>query len=182
MNERPAPPPGLRFRRPAEADYPGIAAVVDDWWDGRVLHGLLPRLWFRHFAGTSWLAEADGPQRPDGPDGPDGRPRVAGFLVGFVSPLDPGVGVIQAVGVDPNRRRLGIGRALVKRFVEDLRAAGGSTVETLAWPDNRRALRFLAALGFEPDTGPGSRPLYGIPAFEGYNFGTEDRARFFRKV
>ncbi len=112
----------------------------------------------------------------------DGQPRVVGFLVGFVSPGDPGVGVIQAVGVDPNHRRLGIGRALVEHFVEDLRAAGGSTVEALAWPDNRRALHFLAALGFEPDTGPGSRALYGIPAFEGYDFGTEDRARFLRKV
>jgi len=179
MTDQPAPPTELRFRRPAEADYPGIAAVVDDWWDGRVLHGLLPRLWFRHFAGTSWLAETDGPV---GPYGPDGAPRVAGFLVGFVSPLDPRVGVIQAVGVNPNQRRLGIGRALVEHFVEDLRAAGGSTVEALASPDNRRALRFLAALGFEPDAGPGSRPLYGVPAFEGYDFGTEDRARFLRKV
>ena len=179
MNDQPGPPPGLRFRRPVEADYPGIAAVIDDWWDGRVLHGLLPRLWFRHFAGTSWLAETDG---ADGPDGSDGAPRLTGFLVGFVSPQDPSVGVIQAVGVDPNRRRLGIGRALVEHLVEDLRAAGGSTVEALASPDNRRALRFLAALSFEPDAGPGSRPLYGIPAFEGYDFGTEDRARFFRKV
>jgi len=173
MTDRPAPPPGVRFRSPVEADYPGIAAVVDDWWDGRVLQGLLPRLWFRHFAGTSWLAETDGP---------DGAPRVAGFLVGFISPQDPGVGVVQAVGVDPNRRRLGIGRALVEHFVEYLRTAGASTIEALTWPDNRRALRFLAALGFEPDAGTGSRPLYGVPAFEGYDFGTEDRARFLRKA
>ena len=35
---------------------------VDDWWGGRRLHALLPRLWFQHFTGTSWIAEdADGP-------------------------------------------------------------------------------------------------------------------------
>jgi len=25
----------LSFRRPTEADYPGIASVVDEWWGGR---------------------------------------------------------------------------------------------------------------------------------------------------
>ena len=47
----------LRFRRPIEADHPVVSAVVDEWWGGRKMRAILPRLWFRHFAGTSWIAE-----------------------------------------------------------------------------------------------------------------------------
>lgn len=163
----------VRLRRPQEADYPVIAPSVDDWWDGKVVQGLLPRLWFRHFAGTSWVAETDD-ERPD--------PRLIGFLIGFRSPAEPTLGVIQAVGVDPNRRRRGIGRTLVEAFLADARAAGIQAVETLVWPGNRRALPFLEALGFEPDPDGRPRPIHGIPAIANYDFGTEDRARFRRSL
>lgn len=166
----------IRLRRPTGADYLGIAGVVDDWWDGKVLQGLLPRLWFRHFAGTSWVAEIADPRLGAG------APTVAGFLIGFVSPADPAIGVIQALGVDPRRRRIGIGRALVEAFATDASTAGATILETLIWPGNRRALPFLAALGFGSDPDPDARPIYGIPAIEGYDFGTEDRARFTRGV
>lgn len=163
----------VRLRRPTEADYPGIATSVDDWWDGKVLQGLLPRLWFRHFAGMSWIAEVDDER---------GRVRVVGFLVGYVSPADRTLGVIQAVGVDPSHRRSGIGRVLVTAFIEDARAAGVTAVETLLWPGNRRGLPFLVALGFEPEVGASTQQIYGVPATEGYDFGTEDRAIFRLRV
>lgn len=170
------PSPDIRLRRPTEADYRIIAAVVDDWWDGKVLHGLLPRLWFRHFAGTSWIAEIADPRTRAG------VPTVAGFLIGFVSPADPAIGVIHALGVDPRWRRIGVGKALVGAFAVDASTAGATILETLIWPGNRRSLPFLAALGFGPDPDPDARPIYGIPAIEGYDFGTEDRARFTRGV
>lgn len=166
-------PSGLRLRRPVEADYPGLAARVDDWWDGKVLHGLLPRLWFRHFAGTSWIAEFEAV---------GGTADVAGFLVGFISPGQSGRAVIQAVGVHPSHRRTGIGRGLVEAFAADAESAGADAIETLLWPGNRRALPFLAALGFRIDPDADFRPIYGLPAGEGYDFGTEDRARFVREV
>src|SRR5687768_10337700 len=75
---------GIRFRRPTEADYPEIVRVIDDWWGGRKVDVLLPRLWLQHFTGTSWLAEAA-----------DGR--LAGFLVGFLSPDQAGVAYCQMV-------------------------------------------------------------------------------------
>ena len=166
----------MRLRRPTEADYRGIAAVVDDWWDGNVIQGLLPRLWFRHFAGTSWIAEIADPRHQDEAQ------RVAGFLIGYLSPADPAIGVIQALGVDPRWRRIGVGKALMGAFAADAGSAGATILETLIWPGNRRALPFLAALGFGPDPDPDARPIYGIPAIEGYDFGTEDRARFTRAL
>lgn len=162
----------IRLRRPIEDDYAGIAMTVDDWWDGKVVQGLLPRLWFRHFAGTSWIAD-----RVD----ERGNLRIAGFLVGFVSQDIPDVGVIQAVGVDPNHRRSGIGTALVERYLEDAREAGMGTVETVIWPANRRGMLFLAALAFLTDPDVDARPIYGVQAIAGYDFGTEDRARFTRR-
>ncbi|MBI2763695.1 MAG: GNAT family N-acetyltransferase [Chloroflexi bacterium] len=167
----------IRLRRPRETDYPVIAISVDDWWDGKVVQGLLPRLWFRHFAGTSWIVEPDD-GRPD--SRPDGRPgnRPTGFLVGFRSVADPTLGVIQAVGVNPNQRRRGIGRMLVEAFLSDARTTGIQAVETVIWPGNRRALPFLAACGFEPDPDGQPRLIHGVPAIAGYDFGTEDRARF----
>ena len=50
-------PGGITFRRPIEADYPAVMRVIDDWWGGRKMDVLLPRLWLQHFTGTSWLAE-----------------------------------------------------------------------------------------------------------------------------
>ena len=100
----------------------------------------------------------------------------------FISPAEPVIGVIQALGVDPRWRRIGVGKALLGAFAGDAGTAGATILETLIWPGNRRALPFLAALGFGPDPDPDARPIYGIAAIAGYDFGTEDRARFTRAL
>ncbi len=97
-----------RLRRPTEADHPVLVAQVDDWWGGRKLHQLLPRLWLQHFTGTSWVAE-------------DGDGRLVGFLIGFISPDRPGEAYIHMVGTSPNHRGAGLGRMLYERFFEDVR-------------------------------------------------------------
>ena len=168
-----------RLRPPVEADYARIAPLVDLWWISRAAAGLLPHLWFRHFTGTSWIAETDG---TDGTDGADGPARVRGFLVGYLAPDEPGLAVCHAIGVDPNLRRRGLGRALYERFFEDARAAGARRVEAVGPPDDQPCVRFHLALGFRADDGAGSRRLYGIPAFEGYDFGRVDRVRFVRDL
>ncbi len=178
----PSPEPATpRFRRPTESDYAALADLVDEWWDGRVLQGLLPRLWFRHFADTSWIAEV-GDEGTSGLEMAGGQLQIAGFLVGFLSPGHEGIAVLHAVGVHPTHRRQNLGRLLVDHLLEDARRAGAGRVEAIVWPGNRRGLGFLTALGFSPDPDPAARPIYGIPAFEGYDFGTDDRARFGREL
>lgn len=159
----------VTFRRPTEADYERVVRVVDDWWDGRALHVLLPRLWFQHFTGTSWLAEA-----------PTGD--LAGFLVGFVSPDDPGVAYCHMIASNPNGRRSGVARRLYERFFEDARAAGCREVHAITWPGNRVSVAFHRSLGFVANDGPGSQNLYGTPALAGYDYGTEDRVHFVRQL
>ena len=155
------------MRHLVEADHARVLAVVDQWF-GRGIHRLVPRLWFRHFTSTSWLAESAGGE-------------LLGFLIGFVSPDDPTESVIVLVGVEPNHRRRGIGRELVERFVGGAHSAGARRASALTWPDEPRAVRFLRAVGFSSDEGRATRPLYGVPSVPDYEGEREDRALFVRE-
>ena len=154
---------GITFRRPTEADYAAISRVVDDWWGGRKMDHLLPRLWLQHFTGTSWLAESR-------------DRRLAGFLVGFMSPDHPDIAYCHMIATNPNLRQRGLGRALYERFFDDARAVGRTQVKAVTWPANRHSLAFHRALGFDIEAGEGSQNLYGTPAQPAYDFEREDRA------
>lgn len=163
------PFPDIRFRRPADDDHGRLIGHVDDWWGGRTMRQLLPRLWLQHFAGTSWIAEDEA-----------GQP--VGFLVGFVSPDHPNEAYIHLVATSPNVRKQGIGRALYERFFEDVRARGVRRVTAITWPANRVSVGFHRAMGFVPDTGPGTQRLYGIAAFPDYDAEGDDRTVFTREL
>jgi ribosomal protein S18 acetylase RimI-like enzyme len=157
----------LRFRRPSEADHATIVGQVDDWWGGRRVHDILPRLWFQHFTGTSWVVEdADG--------------RLVGFLVGFISSDHPDEAYIHMVGTSPNHRRSGLGRALYERFYEDARGAGARRVSAITWPGNRVSVGFHRAMGFVPADDAGTQNLYGTPAYPDYDAEGGDRVVFSR--
>ena len=159
----------LVFRRPTEDDYVALVRVVDDWWDGRALHVLLPRLWLQHFTGTSWLAE-------------DTAGVLAGFLIGFISPDHPEIGYCHMVAANPNLRRSGVATRLYEHFFEDARAAGARRVHAVTWPGNRRSVAFHRALGFVVHEGPKTQNLYGTPAIAGYDYDTEDRVVLSREL
>ncbi|HET7725739.1 MAG TPA: GNAT family N-acetyltransferase [Candidatus Limnocylindrales bacterium] len=159
----------FRFRRPREEDHPRVLDVAPDWWADRRVRPRVRRVWFRHFTSCSWLAET-----------PEGR--LAGVLIGFVSPDDPSVGVIQLLGVSPNHRRSGLGRELIARFEADVASLGVRRLEAAVWPDDRIAVTFLRALGFRPDDGPGTQPLYGTPAYADYEGPGEDVAILVRDL
>ncbi len=157
----------LRFRRPTEADHARLVGQVDDWWGGRRIHSLLPRLWFQHFTGTSWLAEDD-------------DDRLAGFLIGFISPDDPGQAYVHMVGTSPNHRRSGLGRELYDRFFVDAAEHGAHRVTAITWPGNQGSIAFHRALGFSIVDGPGTQNLYGHRAYPDYDADGDDRVVFSR--
>ena len=173
MSEDPPRPrrdlPEMILRRPVEADHAPIVAVIDDWWGGRRVHELLPRLWFQHFTGTSWIAET-----------PDGR--LAGFLVGFISPDEPTIGYVHMVGTNPNLRLGGLGRMLYATFTEDVATRGVERIKAVTWPGNRTSIGFHRAIGFRVDDGPGTQRLYGTPAYPAYDGEGGDRVVFVREV
>ena len=159
----------IRLRRPVEADHRVLVGRIDDWWGGRQLHQLLPRLWFQHFTGTSWVAE-------------DEAGHLLGFLVGFVSADRPDEAYIHMVGTDPNRRRGGLGRRLYEQFFADARERGARRVIAITWPGNQVSVRFHRAMGFRPADGPGTQNLYGTPAYPDYDADGDDRVVFSREL
>jgi len=163
------PSAGIHLRRPVEADHPRLIGQVDEWWGGRKLHPLLPRLWFQHFNGTSWVAE-------------DGSGRLVGFIVGFISPDRLDEAYVHMIGTSPNHRRSGLGRTLYQRFLDDVAAHGVRRVSAVTWPGNRASVGFHRAMGFTADTGPGTQNLYGTPAYPDYDAEGDDRVVFSREL
>jgi ribosomal protein S18 acetylase RimI-like enzyme len=155
------PAPAYSLRHPTEEDLAALEGRLRDWSEQHA--SVRPgRAWPRDVAGTSWLAEADAGGRP------------LGILLGLGSKR-PGEATIERIAVDPEFRRRGIGRALVGRFSEAQGGAGATRLTATCRPDDRPALAFFLALGFQPNDGPGSRKLYGVPAFEDWDGPGEDR-------
>jgi ribosomal protein S18 acetylase RimI-like enzyme len=120
--------------RNAEAtDYARVIDIVDEWWGGRQMAAMLPKLFFVHFRDTSFVAEDDG--------------ALAGFLCGFRSQTYDDEAYIHFVGVDPGRRTSGLGRALYERFFAAI--APRTTVRAVTGPVNERSIAFHKAMGFE---------------------------------
>jgi ribosomal protein S18 acetylase RimI-like enzyme len=120
----------IRHARPS--DYARVISVVDSWWGGRRMAPMLPRLFFVHFEGTSFVAEADG--------------ELVGFLCGFRSQTREDEAYIHFVGVAPAFRRSGVGRELYERFFAE---AGRPVVRCVTSPANELSLAFHRSLGFE---------------------------------
>lgn len=121
------------IRHVEPADHSAVIGVVDDWWGGRQMATMLPRLFFVHFRDTSFAAELDG--------------RVVGFLCGFRSQTYDDEAYIHFIGVDPECRAGGIGRGLYERFFAAV--APRSVVRAVTSPQNTQSLAFHRALGFE---------------------------------
>jgi hypothetical protein len=57
--DSPVPDSPVRIRPIRPSDYRTVIAVIDDWWGGRHMADMLPRLFFEHFTDTSFAAERD---------------------------------------------------------------------------------------------------------------------------
>jgi GNAT superfamily N-acetyltransferase len=151
----------VTIREATEADHARLSRLIREWWDERPPR--LERLWFRHFAGTTFVAVD-----------PAGRP--VGLAIAFRSAVHHERGVLNLVAVAPKHRRRGLGRSLVGASSDALRREGAGTMEAAVWPGNRTGVRFLEALGFTPVEESLATRLYGVPAFADYDGTDEDRA------
>jgi predicted GNAT superfamily acetyltransferase len=151
--------------RPANAsDHAAVVRVLNDWWDGRPVSDMLPRLFFVHFRDTTFIAERDG--------------RLAGFLCGFFSQTFAAEAYIHFVGVHPGERKSGLGRSLYERFFEVCRGAGRSVVRCVTSPANKVSIAFHRRLGFQIE--PGNGEVDGIPVTQDYDGMAGSRVLFTR--
>jgi ribosomal protein S18 acetylase RimI-like enzyme len=121
------------IRHAEPTDYARVIGIVDEWWGGRQMAAMLPKLFFVHFRDTSFVAEDDG--------------ALVGFLCGFRSQTYDDEAYVHFVGVDPERRASGLGRALYQRFFAAI--APRTTVRAVTGTVNERSIAFHEALGFE---------------------------------
>ena len=128
----------VAIRHVQPSDYGRVIQHVNEWWGGREMAPMLPRLFFIHFESTSFVAD-----REDG--------TLAGFLIGFLSQTDPDTAYVHFIGVAPAERGSGLGRELYERFFETVRASGHSVVRCVTSPQNAASLAFHDALGFEQE-------------------------------
>ena len=137
----------VAIRHAKPSDYGRVIGRVNVWWGERDMAPSLPKLFFLHFDGTSFVAE----------EGDD----LLGFVCGFLSQTAEDEAYIHFMGVSPGHRGEGIGRSLYERFFDEVREHGRTVVRCVTSPSNEDSVAFHEALGFEvervvPDyDGPG---------------------------
>ena len=156
----------VHIRQIRPSDYQPVISVVDGWWGGRQMAGMLPRLFFEHFTETSFAAERDG--------------ELVGFLIGFLSQTRPGEAYIHFVGIHPAERGRGLGRRLYQHFFAAAQARGAGLVRAVTDPVNHGSVGFHQRLGFGIE--PGDRQVDGVQVATGYDGDGQDRVRFIKHL
>jgi len=122
-------------------DYDFISPKLDDWWGGRPVRQLLPRLFFEHFSDTSFVVQ-------------HGQ-SVAAFLVGFKSLSQPSIAYLHFIGVAPEFRKHGYGRMLLTKFMRKASELECAEIRSITAPTNLGSIAFHHSLGFELPLGNG---------------------------
>lgn len=145
--------PDLNVRNCLPEDHSRIIGVMKDWWNGRDLTYMLPKLFLIHFNDTSFVIEKDG--------------KLAAFLVGFLSQCHPKEAHVNFIGVDPQHRGLGLGRHLYNRFFAICEKSKRSIVKANTSPVNKQSIAFHIKMGFEVEKG--DTVMDGVQVSSNYN-------------
>ncbi|GMA58032.1 acetyltransferase (GNAT) family protein [Alicyclobacillus sacchari] len=129
----------MNIRNVEVDDYYKVIEVLDDWWGGRQMTHLLPRLFFEHFQPTSFIVENDG--------------MLSAFLIGFVSQTHPNEAYIHFVGVNPELRKSGLARQLYQKFFDVVQDMGCNIVRCITSPANEGSVAFHTRMGFTASVG-----------------------------
>ena len=127
-------PKDLTIRNSKPSDHQRIISVMKDWWGGRDLTWMLPKLFLVHFCDTSFIIEKE--------------EDLVAFLIGFLSQSKANEGYIHLVGVHPNYRDMGLGEFLYHRFFQICKANNRDTIRSCTSPVNKGSIRFHKKIGF----------------------------------
>lgn len=135
----------MRTRGITQADFHQIVSVIDHWWGGPTT-ALAHPMFFHEFGPHALIVEDN--------------ERMVGFLLGFVTERAPRLGYVHLVGIDPDYRRRGVGRALYAEFSRHARTEGAVALKAITTPGNTGSVDFHRALGYSVDlvedyAGPG---------------------------
>ncbi|KKM10700.1 hypothetical protein SY88_13335 [Clostridiales bacterium PH28_bin88] len=156
----------MAIRLVNDSDYTEVVSVIDEWWGGRHMSDMLPKLFFVHFKDTSFIAEEYG--------------KLLAFLVGFVSQAHPNEAYIHFVGVHPDYRGKGIARKMYEGFFHKVIQRGCDTVRCVTSPINKISIALHTRMGFQIEKGDGN--VEGIPVTVNYDGLGQDRVLFVKTL
>lgn len=156
----------VAYRNIHSPDFYKISAVLNDWWGGRDMRGLLPKLFFDHFGDTSFVAEEKG--------------SMVAFLIGFLSQSNSEEAYIHFVGVHPEHRKKGLARELYIRFFDEAKVRDRSVVRCITSPVNQDSIRFHERMGFEIIKGDDEEG--GVQLHKNYGGPGKDRVLFLKPL
>jgi ribosomal protein S18 acetylase RimI-like enzyme len=156
----------IHIRHVHPSDYSPIILVLDEWWGGRSMSDMLPKLFFTHFCNTSFIAESDG--------------MIIGFLIGFLSQSHPEEAYIHFVGIHPDFRKQGVGSALYREFFQTVQQLGRSQVKCVTAPVNHSSIAYHLRMGFEAE--PSETYQNGMPYHLNYDGVEEHRVLFVKHL
>jgi ribosomal protein S18 acetylase RimI-like enzyme len=124
---------------------------------------MLPKLWFKDFAATSFVIRS-------------AESQPIAFLVGYISQTDKTKAYVHFIGVDPEYRSDGLGKSLYEAFGRKALGLGANRIEAVTSPFNKTSLKFHESLGFMAKENNGDIALptqaVGVKDFDGIG---EDR-------
>jgi ribosomal protein S18 acetylase RimI-like enzyme len=156
----------MNLRQVLESDYIPVITVIDDWWGGRHMADMLPKLFFQHFQDTSFIAEQDN--------------EIVGFLIGFVSQTHPTESYIHFIGVHPEHRKDGIAKLLYQMFFDKVQDKGCKIVRCVTSPVNKTSIAFHTRMGFQ--IVKGTSEVDSVPVTVDYDGKGQDRVLFVKKL
>ena len=156
-------PEGVNIRNSKPSDHPRIIKVMKDWWDGRDLTSMLPRLFLEHFFNTSLVIE-------------DRTNELIAFLIGFLSQSQTNECYIHFAGVHPKYRGLGLGTYLYHRFFQICKENNRAMVRACTSPVNKGSIEFHKKMGFQIE--PGNGQLFDVSVTLDYNCPDDPKVLF----
>lgn len=147
-------------------DFYAISPLVNEWWGGRNMVDMLPKLFFDHFTSTSFVVVKEG--------------EIIGFLIGFYSQTFEKVAYIHFVGVHPHYRNQKIGRSLYERFINVVKKSGREFVKCITSPINKNSIKFHTKMDFSIEKG--DRTVDGVSFFTNYDGENQDRVLFVKRI
>ena len=156
----------MEIRNVKSSDYNVISPLINEWWGGRQMSDMLPKLFFVHFNNTSFIAEKDG--------------EIVGFLIGFLSQSNSDVAYIHFVGVNPEYRKNQIGKQLYNEFFNVVIKNNRNIIRAVTSPVNKVSIAYHTKMGFNIETG--DKEVDGVSVFSDYDGVIQDRVLFVKKV
>jgi len=152
----------MNIRPVKSSDYYVISPLINDWWGGRNMSDMLPKLFFDHFTHTSFIAEKEN--------------HIVGFLIGFLSQTHINEAYIHFVGVHPKYRKHKIGNQLYESFFNVVKQNGRNIVRCVTSPVNKGSIAYHTKMGFKIEKG--DKEIEGVSVNSDYDGPNQDRILF----